>query len=208
MPATRRRSSARLRAGRGGRTRRAAGRSKQVLFVQGGGADVHDAWDSKLVASLEEALGPGYTIRYPRMPDEANPDAASWKEVVAQELGRSSDGVILVGHSIGAAILLDHLGDRERGRRVAGVFLIALPYIGEGGWPSEDVRPTAELALTIDDATPLFVYQGTRDDIVPASHLGLVAKALPRAVVRRLEGRDHQLDDDLSEVADDIRRLR
>jgi predicted alpha/beta hydrolase family esterase len=209
MPATKRRSSARLRIGSGKRTSQVDGRSRHVLFVQGGGAGTHDAWDNKLVASLREALGPGYTIRYPRMPDEANPDAAKWKEAVAHELTRIGEGVILVGHSVGAAILLDYLGHRKRDRRVAGVFLIAVPYIGEGGWPSEDLRPTRELALNIDDeATPLFLYQGTQDDIVPVSHIAMLAKALPRALVRRLEGRNHQLDDDLSEVAHDIRQLR
>jgi hypothetical protein len=28
-------------------------RCGQILFIQGGGADVHDAWDDKLVASLK-----------------------------------------------------------------------------------------------------------------------------------------------------------
>jgi hypothetical protein len=36
----------------------------------------------------------------------------------------------------------------------------------------------------------------------------MYARAFPRAVVRRLGGRDHPLDDDLTEVARDIRRLR
>jgi hypothetical protein len=35
----------------------------------------------------------------------------------------------------------------------------------------------------------------------------LYAQAIPRAVIRRLKGRDHQLDNDLSEVAEDIQRL-
>jgi hypothetical protein len=46
---------------------------KQVLFIQGAGAAVHDAWDDKLVRSLERALGDGYSVLYPRMPDEADP---------------------------------------------------------------------------------------------------------------------------------------
>jgi len=38
-------------------------------------------------------------------------------------------------------------------------------------------------------------------------HVGLYARAIPQAVVRRLTGRDHQLNNDMSEVATDIRRL-
>ena len=39
---------------------------------------------------------------------------------------------------------------------------------------------------------------------MPLSHLEMFATAFPEATIRRLEGRNHQLDDDLSEVAHDI----
>jgi predicted alpha/beta hydrolase family esterase len=181
--------------------------SRQVLFVQGGGKGTHDEWDNKLVASLEEALRPGYTIRYPRMPREADPHAVAWKKAIARELGKLSDGAILVGHSLGAAILLDYLANGNLARRLGGVFLIATPYIGEGGWPSEELRPTRELAGDLPSGAPLYLYQGRNDETVPFSHVGMFAKALPHATIRRLKGRDHQLNDDLSEVARDISLL-
>ena len=53
--------------------------TRQVLFVQGGGEGVHDQWDDKLVASLRRELGPGYEVRYPRMPGEDDPHYAPWK---------------------------------------------------------------------------------------------------------------------------------
>jgi hypothetical protein len=53
--------------------------ANQILFVQGGGEGVHDKWDNHLIASLERELGPDYDIRYPYMPDEADPDYATWK---------------------------------------------------------------------------------------------------------------------------------
>lgn len=52
---------------------------------------------------------------------------------------------------------------------------------------------------------PVFLYHGTDDETVPAAHVELYAKAMPRAIVRRLLGRDHQLNNDLSDVARDIR---
>ena len=48
-------------------------RSRQVLFIQGGGAGAHDDWDDKLVDSLRGALGDGYVVLYPRMPAEDDP---------------------------------------------------------------------------------------------------------------------------------------
>ncbi len=50
---------------------------RQLLFIQGAGAGTHDEWDDKLVASLREHLGPGWDIRYPRMPDEDEPSYAA-----------------------------------------------------------------------------------------------------------------------------------
>ena len=180
---------------------------KQLLFVQGGGREVHDAWDNKLVASLKEALGPDYTISYPRMPDEAAPHPADWQRALARELRRLSDGAFLVGHSVGAAILLDYLAAGTAKRRLAGVFLISTPFIGDGGWPSEDLRPTTEVALELRNGAPLFFYQGRNDETVPFSHIEMFASAFPGATIRCLEGRDHQLNDDLSDVARDIRLL-
>jgi predicted alpha/beta hydrolase family esterase len=179
--------------------------AQPVMFVQGGGADVHDGWDHKLVASLRQSLGPGYSVHYPRMPDESHPDAKAWKDAIAEALARLDGDVVLVGHSIGAAILLDHLADGHVPRVLAGVFLISTPVIGGRGWPSDDLRPTKDVAARLPAGVPLHLYQGGADDTVPPSHADMFATALPHAIIHRLEGRDHQLNDDLSEVAHDIR---
>src|SRR3954465_3016733 len=39
---------------------------RPLLFVQGGGASVHDEWDNHLVDSLSRALGTNYQVHYPR----------------------------------------------------------------------------------------------------------------------------------------------
>jgi predicted alpha/beta hydrolase family esterase len=102
---------------------------------------------------------------------------------------------------------MDHLADGPLERRVAGVFLIAAPFIGDGGWPSEGLRPTKQLALALHKTPPLYFYQGRDDETVPVSHIEMFATAFPAATIRRLEGRNHQLNDDLSEVAHDITLL-
>ena len=61
---------------------------RQLLFVQGGGAQVHDEWDSKLVVSLKQELGPDYEVRYPRMPKEDDPDFAAWKTMLQEQFAQ------------------------------------------------------------------------------------------------------------------------
>jgi hypothetical protein len=48
---------------------------------------------------------------------------------------------------------------------------------------------------------------GSDDEWVPFAHLALYAEKVPQARVREFEGRGHQFDDDLSEVAHDVEGL-
>jgi predicted alpha/beta hydrolase family esterase len=180
----------------------------QVLFIQGGGAEgTHDEWDDKLVASLGRKLGPDYEILYPLMPNEADPKYAHWKAALENQLAQLHDGAVLVGHSIGATILINALGEEPPDVALRGVFLIAAPFVGKDGWPSEDIEPMSGLGARLPAQVPIYLYHGSEDETAPFEHVSLYARAIPQAVVRRLTGRDHQLNDDMSEVAADIQRL-
>jgi predicted alpha/beta hydrolase family esterase len=181
--------------------------TKQILFIQGGGAGAHDDWDSKLVASLTRALGQGYYIRYPRMPNEADPSYPAWKSAMEHEIATLDDAAILVGHSVGGTILINALAEQPPGRKIAGVFLISAPFVGPGGWPGEDITPSRNLGARLPQATLIYLYHGSDDDTAPCAHVDLYKQVIPHACVRKLEGRDHQLNNDLSEVAADIRRI-
>jgi predicted alpha/beta hydrolase family esterase len=180
--------------------------SKQVLFVQGGSEGTHDAWDSKLVDSLERGLGAEYHIRYPTMPNEADPRYAAWRAALEHEFAELEDGALLVGHSIGATFLINALAELGPKRKFGGVFLLAAPFLGEGGWPSDEITTRPDLGIDLPRDLPVFLYHGEVDTIVPFSHADLYAEAIPQAHVRCLPGHDHQINNDLTQVADDIRR--
>ena len=180
--------------------------TKQVLFIQGGGKGVHDEWDNKLVSSLERELGLDYEIRYPRMPNESDPKYALWKAALKKEFAKLADDAILVGHSIGATILINVLAEEPSDLSPSGIFLIAAPFVGKGGWSSEDIEPVSDLGARLQ-RWRVYLYHGSDDDTAPFGHVDLYQKAIPQAVVRRLANRNHQLNEDMSEVAADIRRL-
>lgn len=180
---------------------------RQVLFVQGGGEGVHDQWDNQLVDSLRAELGPAYEIRYPVMPNEADPNYAAWKRALQMELAGLEPGAIVVGHSVGGAILIHVLAESTPSAKLGAICLIAAPFIGKGGWETDDIEAQPDLADRLPRDVPIFLYHGRDDDTVPFAHVELYARLIPRAQVRRLEGRDHQLDNRLSEIAIDIRRL-
>jgi predicted alpha/beta hydrolase family esterase len=181
--------------------------AKQVLFIQGGGKGVHDQWDNKLVDSLRRELGPEYDVRYPRMPNEADPSYTLWKAALAKEIANFDADAVLIGHSVGGTMLINALAETPPSRKLAGIFLIAAPYVGPGGWPSGEIKPTSNLAARLPAGTPVYLYHGSDDDTAPFAHLDLYAKAIPGAIVHQLPGRNHQLNDDLAEVAAGVRAL-
>ena len=177
---------------------------RQVLFLQGAGPRVHDEWDDKLVASLTRELGPHYEVRYPRMPGEDDPDVAAWKATLRKELLRLRDGAIVVGHSVGGTVLINALAEQPPAHALGAIVLIAPPFMGKGGWQSDDWQPSPDIGGKLPRGVPVYIFHGLADDSVPPAHADLYARAIPQAQLRRLPDRDHQLNDDLREVAEVI----
>jgi predicted alpha/beta hydrolase family esterase len=175
------------------------------LFVQGGGAGVHDDWDAALCDSLRRHLGAGAQVRYPRMADEDGPGFATWSQDIRSELGRLDDGAVVVGHSIGGTVLVQTLRVDSPACSLGMIVLIGAPFVGERGWPADGFEFSSELGAELPPGVPVHVFHGLEDDVVPPSHADLYAAAVPQAVVHRLPERDHQLGNDLHEVAALIR---
>jgi predicted alpha/beta hydrolase family esterase len=181
--------------------------TQQILFIQGGGAGAHDDWDDKLVESLRRELGSGYEFRYPQMPDEGDPNYAGWNVAIQRELADLDDGAMVVGHSLGAAILINVLAEQPPEKKLGAIVLIAAPFVGEGGWPGEEFELTSDLGARLPPGVPVQVFHGLQDKTAEPSHADLYALAIAQAQVHRLPGRDHQLNNDLSAVAETIRLI-
>ncbi|MDJ0315801.1 alpha/beta fold hydrolase [Arthrobacter antibioticus] len=180
----------------------------QILFIQGAGAGTHDDWDDKLVESLRRELEDEWEIRYPRMPDEDEPSYFLWSAAIRDEIADVNVGAVVVGHSVGAAILADVLTGLPPTLSLGSIQLIAAPFISQDGWPSDDFALSDELGVKLPQGVRVDVFHGLQDDTVPPEHAYLYAQAIPQAHVHLLPGRDHQLNDDLSEVAETIRSTR
>ena len=181
---------------------------RQILFIQGGGAGTHDEWDDKLVDSLRRELGAGHEVRYPRMPDEGDPNYARWSAAIRGELADLDDGAVVAGHSVGATILIHALAEQSPAKGLRAIVLLAAPFVGEGGWPSDEFELTSDLGARLPPGVPVHVFHGLQDETAPPSHADLYAQVIPQAQVHRLPGRDHQLNNDLREVAEAVRSNR
>lgn len=174
----------------------------EVLFVHGAGAGAYEC-DRTLACSLQRELGSRYRVHYPRMPDEANPRYAAWKTALLDAFDALHDGCVLVGHSVGGAVLVQVLAQEPLPLKPGALGLIAPPFLGRGGWAS-DGSGRFSGAACLPAGLPVFLHHGTHDEVVPPAHARLYAQAMPQATVRLLPRRNHQLDGDLSELARDL----
>src|SRR5258708_12498695 len=175
-------------------------RTRQIRFLQGGGGGAHDEWDEKLVESLRRELGGGYEVRYPRMPHEGDPSYARWSAAIRREMADLDDGAVVAGHSVGATILVNALAEQPPGRGLGAIVLIAAPFVGEGGWPSDEFELTSDLGARLPPGVRVDVFHGLQDETAPPSHADLYALPIPQAQVRHLPGRDHPLNNHLTQL--------
>lgn len=179
---------------------------KTVLFVHGAGEGAYEE-DGLLAASLQNALGSAYELRYPEMVNEESPEYADWKVQIASELAALDGEVILVGHSVGGSVLLKFLAEERVEKPIAGLFLIAAPFWGaDEFWSWDEVQLPENVAEKLASIPRIFLYHSRDDEIVPFAHLALYAAKLPQATIREVDGRGHQFGNDLADVAEDITR--
>ncbi len=180
---------------------------KQVLFIQGAGDGAYEI-DQELVTSLRDVLSAEYNVLYPEMPEDETAGYEAWKDRISKELAALEGNIILVGHSAGGSILLKYLSEQKIERSIAGIFLIAAPYFGAENWQIDEVTLHEGFASHLPTGAPIFFYHSRDDQWVPFAHLAMYTNKIPQATIREFDGRGHQFNNDLSEVAADIASLQ
>jgi predicted alpha/beta hydrolase family esterase len=177
-----------------------------ILFIQGGG-DKGYAADAKLVASLQQTLGETYDVHYPKMlTDEALPDFG-WLRQISKEIADIKGDLILVAHSLGAALLLKYLSENKIKRKIDGIFLISTPFWrGTEEW-KQGLKLKHNFVNSLPKGVPIFLYQSRDDEELSPEDLLLYSENVPAATIREIEKGGHQLNNDLTIVAKDIKSL-
>lgn len=139
-------------------------------------------------ADLPNALGPRWQVLQPRMPNSSNARYVEWKIWFERMLPFIRQGVILVGHSLGAAFLVRYLATHKYPKNIKAVILVAAPHnYGEVG----DFCIPLSLRRLTRQCKNVFFFHSPDDPIVPFSELSVYAKALPSATTMVLKKRGH-----------------
>lgn len=180
---------------------------KEILFVHSAGPQGHHEGSDYLVRYLIDALGTGYRISLPDMPDPENPHYVDWRATLKKELALMEDELILVGHSLGASVLLKYLSEERLQQRIAGLFLIGAVYWGKKDWEVKEYVLKRNFSSKLPPIRGIFLYHSSDDEVVPISHVRYFANELPNATVREFENRGHLFGRGLPELVEDIKRL-
>lgn len=177
--------------------------NKQVLFIQGGGYEV----DKGLVDSLREVLGMSYDLNYPQLKTDEAVSDFGWPQQIGNAIGAVKGEVILVGHSLGASMVLKYLSETKVNKKITGIFLLSTPFwSGNEDW-KQGLKLRDDFADKMPDEVPIFLYHCRDDEEVPFSHLALYRQELTWATFHEISGGGHQLNSDLTLVARDIKSL-
>ncbi len=158
--------------------------------------------------NLQDTLGPTYDVLAPRMPNGTNAVYTEWELVLSRILPLLSDGVILIGHSLGAVFLARYLSEHVSPIQIRATMLVAGPFQeSDLGESLNDFLPPTDFSLLDTQGGGLFIYHSTDDPVVPYTHGELYARALPRATFRSCEGMGHFNTASFPTLEADVRSL-
>ena len=179
---------------------------KNILLIQGGGEAGYEA-DTELSDSLKIGLGDDYDVHYPKMQTIESLLDFGWLQQIGNEITAINGEIILVGHSLGASMLLKYLSENKINKRIAGVFLISTPFWnGDEDWV-KGLKLNKGFAVKLPKYMPIFMYQCRDDEEIPFEHFLLYKQKLTNALFREIAEGGHQINNDLTIVAEDIKSL-
>ena len=157
--------------------------------------------------SLQSTLGKNFEVSYPKLlTDEQAPDFG-WLQQIGETIAAIRGEIILVGHSLGASMLLKYLSENEVNKTITGLFFIATPFwSGDEDWV-KGLQLPEDFSEKLPKTVPLFFYQSRDDEEVPFDQFERYKQKLPWATFREIKQGGHQFNNDLSLVATDIASL-
>jgi predicted alpha/beta hydrolase family esterase len=181
---------------------------KDILFIHGAGPQGNHEGSNFLLSYLRERLGSGYHIVFPEMPDPENPHYKPWRKKVKNALHDVEDNVILIGHSLGASVILKYLSEKSPPRAIAGLFLVGTVYWGKKGWEVDEYRLHDDFPDGLASIPNIYFYHSKDDQVVPVEHLWYFASAVPDAKIREFDQRGHLFGKGLPELIEDIKSIK
>lgn len=134
---------------------------------------------------LSKALGKGYEMIRPRMPQSDNAKYEDWKIIFERYLKTLRKDSIVIGSSLGGILLAKYFSEHKPPKRLHSVYMICAPY--DNDLPTEDLGGGFALKKDISRidrcAKQVYMLFSKKDDVVPVSHAYKFAKKLKKTKI-------------------------
>jgi len=157
---------------------------------------------------LQESLGNKFEVVYLTMPNRDNAKYREWKIWFKKLEPYLRNGVILVGHSLGAIFLTKYLSENNFTKKIKATFLVGAPF--DAQLPEKtlaDFVLPKSLAKLQRQGGKIYFYQSLDDKVVPFSHFKKYKKHLPKANFIVFKDRGHFGQEKFSEIIKEIKKI-
>ena len=158
--------------------------------------------------SLVSELGENFEVLIPRMPNGSNAQYKEWKIWFERVILLLSDGLILIGHSLGGIFLAKYLSENEVPQKIKGTILISAPFDTEGSDESlGDFNLPPSLLKFAEQGGKIYIIQSEDDPVVPFAQHDKYGLALPNAKTVIFKDRGHFLQETFPEIVELIKSM-
>lgn len=144
------------------------------------------SWKKRLAQDL-----PGFDVYAPEMPNKLNARYEEWKIWFDKLVPHMTDGVVLIGHSLGGIFLAKYLAENQIGKIIASVHLVAAPFYPSEREYSADFGLPPSLQRFANQVEHIFLYFSRDDKFVDFSDSARYLAALPTAQLVVFADRAH-----------------
>ncbi len=131
--------------------------------------------------ALQKDLGEEYEVISPKMPSKYNAKYEEWKIWLGNFFPFLSDGVIMIGSSLGSMFLAKYLAENDFPVKISQLHLLAGPLDDESNEHLGDFKLSGDLEKISEQVEKIFLYHSQDDPVVPFSELEKYAEKLPKA---------------------------
>jgi hypothetical protein len=157
--------------------------------------------------NLQDNLGEEYEVYLPKMPNAQNAVYKEWCIWFEKFLPLLDDGVIFVGHSLGAVFLAKYLGEHVVEKKIKATLLVAPPFGRDLGEPLPQFSITGPLTSFGEQGGKISLYHSKDDPVVDFAELKHYQEQLPNAYIHIFEDRGHFNMEEFPEILEDIRKV-
>lgn len=157
--------------------------------------------------NLQDDLGDEYEVFLPKMPNAQNAVYQEWCMWFEKFLPLLDDGVILVGHSLGAVFLAKYLSEHTVTKKIKATLLVAPPFDSDEGRKLPQFAITTSLEKLGTQGGKVIIFHSKDDPVVDFAELAHYQEQLSTAVIRVFEDRGHFNMEDFSEIQLEIQGI-